>query len=125
MKKLLFAAVFALACLSAHAQSAPPVPGVNEALLSWDADPVWDPQTLSYPLERKAEACAGTTGVWAEIAQVKGQLWFLDTNLTRGVTYCYRVYRLGTGVLGKSDPSNVVAKAIPPKPTVPANLRAQ
>ena len=126
MKKLLLAVMLCLGCMSAQAQVAPPtVIGVDEALLQWDASTVWDPQTASFPLERMVGTCS-TSGAWVEIAQVPPtQLWYLDKTLARGVTYCYRVYRLGTGVLGKSAPSNMASKAIPPVPTVPANLRAQ
>lgn len=124
MKKLLLAVILGMCCLSAHAQSAPPVPAVNETLIQWDPDAVWDSQTASFPVERKAEACSGS-GAFVEVAQVTGQTWYLDKGLTRGVTYCYRVFRLGTGVLGKSGPSNLVAKTIPLVPTAPANLRVQ
>lgn len=126
MQKYLTLAALALIlfCPVAKAQSAPPVPAVNEAVVIWDPDPAADPVTQAFTIERKAQACTGTAA-FAEIAAPAAPAqWYLDTNLTRGTTYCYRAFRVGVGLAGKSAASNTAQKTIPSVPAAPV-IRVQ
>ena len=75
----------------------------------------------NFNIERKAEACTGT-GAFAEIATVGINVsTFNDTNVTEGVTYCYRV--AASNPAGKSAYSNTASRTVPFSiPAAPSGL---
>lgn len=75
----------------------------------------------NFHIERKAEACTGT-GAFAEIATVGINVsTFNDTQVTEGVTYCYRV--AASNPAGKSAYSNTAERTPPFSiPAAPSGL---
>lgn len=91
MKKLFAVAIVLMGLIgSAHAQSTPTLKP------TWDA---YDSATVSvygitgYDVQRKAEACAGTTLSFSTLATVTGATnnSYTDTTVVPGKTYAYRV----------------------------------
>lgn len=61
-----------------------------------------------FAIERKT----GTNGAYSQIASVAANVTsYVDTNVTTGVTYCYRVQAVNSG--GASDFSNEACKTVP------------
>ena len=87
-------------------------------VLSWQDNST---NEANFHVERKAEACAGT-GAFAEIATVGINVsTFNDTNVTEGVTYCYRV--AASNPAGKSAYSNTASRTVPfSVPSAPSGL---
>ena len=87
-------------------------------LLTWSDNST---NEANFHIERKAEACAGT-GAFAEIATVGINVsTFNDTNVTEGVTYCYRV--AASNPAGKSAYSNTASRLVPfTAPAAPSGL---
>lgn len=92
-------------------------------ILTWDylATDVATYGVTGFPLERKAEACAGT-GAWSLLATPAATLrTYADSAVAPGITYCYRVYAEGPG--GRSAASNTVARTVPfAVPVAPSGL---
>ena len=104
------------------------------ALIFTGASPVWAAQnTLTwvdnaineevYLVERKAEDCAASTLPFSLIVNTLpiNTQQFIDTTVTEGVTYCYRV--AAANVDAVSDYSNMAGRRVPfTKPASPSAL---
>ena len=77
---------------------------------------------VTFSIERKAEACSGTTLPFAEIATVPMNVTtFKDTAVAEGLTYCYRVAAQNSA--GKSTFSNQAGTTVPfTIPAAPSGL---
>lgn len=66
----------------------------------------------SFLVESKAEDCAASTLIFAQIASVSvNAVTYVDTAVTEGLTYCYRVR--ASNSVGQSSYSNMAGRTIP------------
>lgn len=87
--------------------------------LSWNDN---SDNEQNFNLERKAEACAGSSAFLPLAAVGSNVVTFTDTAVVEGTTYCYRVN--ASNAAGVSAFSNTAAKTVPfTVPLPPSNLR--
>lgn len=109
------------AVLAASVLAAGPA-GAASNILAWDFPVAEEANITTFNIERKTQACAGSTGVFNEIGTVAKTLrTFTDSAVVPGSTYCYRARTVGPG--GASGYSNTAEKILPfPVPAAPSNL---
>lgn len=127
MKKNLVFLALAMWGATSFAQSAP----TNTLTFDFQPSDVTTYGVTGFGVERKVEACAGTSAFAAlATAPATGTVvsrTYVDTAVAVGKTYCYRVRALApvtaTNTQGNSGYSNVAEKTLPfPTIPVPSNL---